>query len=939
MRFNRWGVSLLALSAAIIGQAALAQEAPQAAGGEVETLIVTGTRQTGTTARESATPIEVVGTDNLVSTGVPNLSQELTRLVPSFSSPTFGGDTANLTTAAVLRGLSPNHVLVLVNGKRRHSSSNIVADPGPNQGANPVDLDLIPASAIDHIEVLTDGAAAQYGSDAIAGVINIILKNSDHGGSVSATSGEYYGSPFDEVHNTGDGFTVDGSANAGAKLGEMGFLNLTAEYKHHDNSNITGPDLRGAAGGVPADPFQSRIEGDPESSLETLTFNTGYDFGGLDLYSFGTYSHRHAKSWENYRTETKAAGLTLPDGTPLINPYPAGFEPAETLTEDDYSLTVGAKGQVLGWNLDLSSTYGADNEDIGNVGGLNIDLYSATGFSPHTFRTGNINDSEWTNNLDFTHPYDIGLAAPLTVAFGGEYRYETFELDAGDPASRYGAGSQANPGFSLTDAHNVYRDSVGAYVDFATKPLPDWQVDLAGRFEHFSDSGDTQDGKISTRYDIIPEFGVRATVSNGFRAPSLAQEYFSATNVGPGYASAQLPVNSVGAQLLGAVPLKPEVSNNYSVGFVAEPIPHLHVSADAYQINIHNRIVDTGQFTGDIVGQAIQDNGNVVEKGDLVFAQYFTNALTTHTRGLELSIEYPQDYGDLGEVDYSITGNYNNTVALVSAANANRFQLDASALGYLTTASPHTKIIANAFWTKDPWDVNLRGTYYGKSSTVDLNTETGSYYANQIDPAFIVDLEIGYTLDQWHFSVGANNLFNTFPNKVNPIGEAPVNAQIYNTFSPYGYQGGYYYTRVTFNFGGPAPSAPEVAPPPPIPAPAPPPPPAAPEPARSFQVFFDFDKSDITAAAAKVIQAASDAVKSGHVVQITVTGHTDTVGTAAYNQGLSERRAAAVKKTLVADGVAGGEITTIGVGKTGLLVPTADGVREPQNRRAEIVLQ
>jgi outer membrane protein OmpA-like peptidoglycan-associated protein len=400
-----------------------------------------------------------------------------------------------------------------------------------------------------------------------------------------------------------------------------------------------------------------------------------------------------------------------------------------------------------------------------------------------------------------------------------------------------------------------------------------------------------------------------------------------------------LPVNSAGAALLGAQALKPEVSNNYSFGLISEPLPHLSVTLDAYQINIHNRIVDTGQFTGTTVLNAIQDNGNVVEKGDLVFAQYFANAVTTHTRGLELSAEYPEDLGDLGEVKWSVKANYNNTVALVPLSSAIRFNLDASAISYITTAAPHDKIIGDAFWTNDPWDVNLRGTYYGQSSTVDLNTETGSYYANKVDPAFIVDLEIGYTLNNWHFTVGADNLFNTFPNKVNPIGEAPVNAQIYNTFSPYGYQGGYYYTRVTYSFGeeaAPSPIVPAVVP---VEQPKPVPEVKTPEKQRSFQVFFDFDKSDVTEAAAQVIAAAAESVKAGNVTTITVTGHTDTVGTARYNQALSERRAAAVKKALVADGVAGGEITTIGVGKTGLLVPTADGVREPQNRRAEIVLQ
>jgi len=278
MRIEIYGISMLALTLGVLSQTAQAQQtaAVQVGSGEadVEAIIVTGTRSANVKARDSSAPIQVVTAETLDTTGVPNLSEELTTLVPSFSSPTYGGDTAALTTAAVLRGLSPNDVLVLVNGKRRNASANLFADPGPQQGANPVDLDFIPAAAIDHVEVLTDGAAAQYGSDAIGGVINIILKNADHGGTATATTGAYYGSPFNEVHQGGDGFTLDAQANQGVALGTSGFLNLTAEYKHHDNSNITGPDPRGAAGGVPSDPFQSRIDGDPESSLYNLAYNT-----------------------------------------------------------------------------------------------------------------------------------------------------------------------------------------------------------------------------------------------------------------------------------------------------------------------------------------------------------------------------------------------------------------------------------------------------------------------------------------------------------------------------------------------------------------------------------------------------------------------------------------------------------------------------------------
>jgi iron complex outermembrane recepter protein len=784
-----------------VSQIAQAQGKPAAGQDDSEAIIVTGTRVAGVKARDSSTPVEVVTSESLTATGLPNLSQQLPLIVPSFSSPSYGADTAALTTAAVLRGLSPNEVLVLVNGKRRNASANLFADPGPRQGSNPVDLDFIPSAAIDHIEVLTDGAAAQYGSDAIAGVINIILKNADHDGTVTSTTGAYYGSPFNEVHQGGDGFTIDSQANMGTALGISGFLNMTAEYRHHDNSNITGPDPRGAAGGVPADPFQSRIYGDPENSLETLLYNAGYNVAGLELYATGTYSHRHAKAFENFRTETKGAGLTLDStGAPLPNPYPLGFEPAETVSEDDYAQTFGIRGETAGWKWDLSSTYGADLEEIGNVDSINLALYQATGNSnPHDFRTGNLNDGQWTNTLDINRDFEIGLASPLNVAYGAEYRLETFQLVAGDPASRFLEGSQANPGFSLSDAHDVNRENEAVYLDLATDPIRHLKIDVAGRFEHFSDFGDTKDGKISGRYDFTPDYAARATISNGFRAPSLAQEFFSATNVGPGFATAQLPVNSPGAAFLGAVPLKPEVSNNYSFGFVAQPVPRLHVTVDAYQIDIRNRIIDSGLVTTPNVIQALTLNGNAVEAGDAVSAQFFANAASTHTRGVDFTATYPTDLGDYGDIEWTLAGNYNNTIAQISAADAARFGVNASVISYLTTAAPREKIILGANWANNPWDINLRGTYYGRSSTVDQNQATFGFVNNQIDPAFIIDLEGGYTLGAWHFAVGANNLFNTFPNKVDPATTSPT-SEIFNVNSPYGYQGGYYYTRVRVDF-------------------------------------------------------------------------------------------------------------------------------------------
>jgi iron complex outermembrane receptor protein len=749
-----------------------------------ESVIVTGTRETNVKARDSVAPIDVLPASALQATGATNLRDALERALPSLNHAAFAGDYGALTDSVQLRGLSPDHVLILIDGKRRHTTANIYADGGPLQGSAPVDLDMIPLSAIDHIEVLRDGAAAQYGSDAIAGVINIILKSADHGGDFTATTGQYY---------DGGGFTGEGSGDVGTSLGDGGFLHLSADYDHHNHSIRSGADSR--TGVVDNDIF-----GDPEVERESLAYNAGkfYADDAVEVYTFGTYTHRNAQSYENYR---------LPTIIPSI--YPGGFSPQATINENDYSLTIGVKGkQLLGWNWDLSSTYGGDNDGLGLINSGNPSLGAAT---PTSFDIGDFKITQWTNTADLVRPFNVGLAAPLNVAFGGEWRRETYQIHPGDPSSYENGGAQSEQGLSPVNAGSYGRSNSAGYLDLATNLLPHWQIDLAARHEHYTDFGDTTSGKLSTRYDFSERFALRGTVSNGFRAPSLAQEYYAALGVSPTGASGQIAAGSPAAKALGAGTLQPEKSINFSLGAVAEPLEGLHTTLDAYFIRITDRIVDGGSYSGEQAINALAQNGVTfpagIDPAD-VTAVFFSNGADTKTYGIDLTADYRSDFGTWGSVDWDAAFNYNRTLLTRLGLDGNGNPLlDAAQIANLTTVSPESKLIVGGTW-KDArgWLATLHEIRYGKSVSLD-EYYTGpnafsltTLYKSVNNPKYVTNLEAGYQWGsgfQWVF--GANNLFNVYPKQL-PQAQRYVGAAKYDDYTGVGIDGGYYYTRLTYSF-------------------------------------------------------------------------------------------------------------------------------------------
>ena len=765
------------------------RKAPSPLANTGEAVIVTGTRSLGTKARNSTSPIDVITASALHRTGEPNLAAALVKTDPSINAAAEGADTADLTSALVLRGLNPNDTLVLIDGKRRNGTANITADAGPEQGATPVDINMIPAAAIDHIEVLRDGAAAQYGSDAIAGVINVIMKKTDHGTEGNALTGA-------DAYN-GDGWQYQLNADQGAAFGNDGYVHIGGQLYHADHFITPAIDDRTGRDDNP-------ITGLPEETRETLSVDFGKTLlPGIQGYGLITYGHRHAEAFENFR---------LPDILPQL--YPFGFTPIETDEENQYSATLGIKGDdFLGFRWDLSTTYGSDDVSIGNKNTGNPNLYQAIGYSPTDAFAEGLRDGQWTNNLDLSRPMHV-LTLPFVLSFGAEHRYESYNITAGNPASYELGGTQGFGGLLPANAGSFSRDVYAGYIEGDLHPLPQWDVDLAGRFEHYTDSGDTETGKISSRYNFTRSFAIRGTVSNGFRAPTLAEEHFSALNVSPTGASGDLAVSSAAAALLGAVPLKPERSTNASGGIVMEPIRDLSITADVYQINIRDRIIGGGNYEGPLAIQAIALTGAVLPSnigGNDVSAFYFSNGASTRTQGADINVHYFTNLDEYGSINWTAGIDLNRTrlTHLSNDTNGNPL-LSAAGIADLTTEFPRSKILLDAFWRIGKWDVNVRQTRYGQTKGEEQYTDLAPpalQFSNTVYDAFVetprwlTDLEVGYSITpHWHIAIGGNNLFNILPRQLplvtNYLGSNPYDAASQQV----PISGGFYYGRVNFTF-------------------------------------------------------------------------------------------------------------------------------------------
>jgi iron complex outermembrane receptor protein len=820
------------LGMAMQSSTTIAEIAPQAredtnAG---EAIVVTGSRGQERTVMDSPTPIDVIGAAELEKTGKAGIFSALNTLVPSFNLPVrAGGATSTVIATGGLRGLNPDQTLILVNGKRRHKTSLINAVSTLYNGSVPADLDMIPTSAVDHIEVLRDGAAAQYGSDGIAGVINIILKKGTEGGSASFSAGQNF--------DRSDGELYRADANVGLALGERGFLNLSISAKKQEMSNRADP-IAGCSVTATTtclyplvngqlDPRDARDVGTdrilttsygvmPQQSINTA-FNAAYEVGDVELYAFGTYGQRRSDLWYSYRYPK--------DVNNLMDVYPNGYRPHVRIDEEDLEIAVGARGEIKGWNWDFSNTYGRNRARQSSTGTLNPTLGNT---SPTAFYIGALRSSEYVSSLDLTRGYDVG-GGNLQVSAGGQFRREKYETFAGDPAS-YAVGpftlvgttprtpgAQSSAGFQPDDVGKMSRDNFALYGDVAYDPSRNLTIGAAARFEHYDDaSGDTLIWKLNSRYAVTPWLALRGAVSTGFRAPAVAQQIYSQTTnqfrtvLGVNNVLLQiktLPVDSPTAIALGASPLTPEKSTNISGGIVLTPLRSLNITIDAYQIKVKDRIVITSTLTGSSVIPILIANG----LSPALSAQYYTNAIDTRTRGVDVVATYRHTLFDDIKMQWNFGFNYNKTVithiidnpSQLSALSTELF--DRSSRSNLTTNLPKTKAFLNNVTTIGDFSLNSRLVRFGKFDVLQNASSTVNgvpVYANDrhYSAKWITDLELGWQLTKTvDVAIGANNIFNVYPDAVGAV-SATLGQGKYPGTSPIGFTGGFYYARLGIDF-------------------------------------------------------------------------------------------------------------------------------------------
>ena len=841
-------LSLLCLGMAALSPAALAEDKVEDKETVLDTVrvISTGTRGNTLTVAESPSPIDIISGEEIRKTGKASLREALGRIVPSFTAPAqAGGGTSSSVRPVSIRGLSGDHLLVLVNGKRRHNTAVYNNFARIASGSVPVDLDLIPLAAIERIELLRDGASAQYGSDAIAGVLNIILKSQDNGGSASVTVGQQEDKPGDLTQT---------SLNGGFAIAENGgFLNTSADIRLQGPSYAAG-DAQGAwyypvldgksvpfgTAGAQPDPREATVDRLMEKGYGRSNRDEVYNFAynaelpvhdDLKLYSFSTYSDR---SIVDTRGSFRATSLSS-----IPELYPNGFHAQRLIDEKDFQVALGGKGNAAGWGYDLSTTYGKDDVRLGAQNTLNASLGPD---SKTTFYLGAQEFEQLTNNLDLTRPFEAGLHAPVQVSVGVEHRWEQYLQSAGEPDSyrnggwAYPAGSpragqkptaglQSFTGTSPADAGEMDRNSYALYFDLGSNLTERLYTSTAFRFEHYDDSsGNTASGKLSTRYELAPGLALRGTVNTGFRAPSLAQQTFSVTqNTSVRLADGTtqtllaryLPPGSVAAQALGAEDLQPEKSTNFSVGLSYEPSRNARVTLDVYRIDIKDRIVkseiirDTGSST------KVRDTLASLGINDLYSAQYNINGVDTRTDGVDLVGELHSDYGRFGRVRWSALYSYNKTEirqindnsTVTSLLGSNYVIFGHQAQTDLTEGTPRDKLVLGGNWSIGDFVTDLRLTRYGKY------TEAGTTAATDLKfgAKWVTDLDVTYLLTQnLSVALGANNLFGVRPDKQaataiqTGLGSAnPTeinNPDNYGSFGPFGLNGAFYYARLTYDW-------------------------------------------------------------------------------------------------------------------------------------------
>jgi iron complex outermembrane recepter protein len=788
--------------------------------------ITVGSRAIGA-EQEKAVPVDVITEEQIQSAPSSETNQIIQKMAPSFNFPrptiTDGTDSVR---PATLRGLGPDQLLVMVNGKRRHASALVNANNSVGRGSSGVDLNAIPAAAIASVEILREGAAAQYGSDAIAGVINLVLKSDAAPLELAARAG---------MTTHGDGQMLNVSADGGWGIGR-GALVLIGEYRVRYETNRAGIDPRsqiveGDAGNNPVQqPNTHWGDSYMRDSMLWANFNTPVSADGKHIaYAFGGYSNRHGSHGGFFRRALQAQNW------PQI--YPLGFLPLIQPRIEDMSLAAGARGELRSWFYDLSAGYGRNKFDFYVTDSLNTSLGPSIPPNQTRFYSGSLGDDLWTANLDVSRPFRIGgLAGPINVAWGLEWRRDGFEQMAGEPNSYISGGvrdrtgqpappgAQVFPGFQPSNEVDVSRNSKSIYVDLEGDVLPMLRLGVAGRYENFSDFGDTTNGKITARFSPLKQLILRGSASTGFRAPSLSQGYWSAisTNflVGPSgqlepFQTGTYRVDSDVARALGAEPLKPEKSKNLSAGLVWQPLANVEVTADYFHIDIDDRIVFSGNFTGNRILPMIQPLGATA-------ARFFTNAIDTETNGYDVVGNYQRPLLG-GQVDLSAAYSWNETKIVGVVRTPPQLEglgevlFDRIERRRVECGQPRDNVRLMQAFHLGSFDITARESRYGEyCSFTALVAVPGFADPQPIDDqnfsaAWLADLEFAYRWRDYSFSVGAENLFDVFPDR-NKVFRDPERLPgvytsqsnfgifTYPSHSPFGMNGRFVYTRIGYTF-------------------------------------------------------------------------------------------------------------------------------------------
>jgi iron complex outermembrane receptor protein len=884
--------------------------APEEAGREI---VVIGSRVANRTVADSPVPIDVISSSALQASGTGELNKTLNQLVPSFNFPQPSiADGSDVTRPATLRGLNPDQTLVLVNGKRRHVSALLNINGTVGRGAAAVDMNMIPALAIKQIEVLRDGASSQYGSDAIAGVINVQLKTADSGGRAQVSYGKYVTtldgvSNFDglvggqpaldatdsrylQANGSGERKARDGAyttfgVNVGLPIGDGGFFNFTGEYRDRNFTNRQGYDLRPnyirptTTTFDPREASFNRLDfryGDAKTEDFNFLINAGLPLGSADFYAFATYGHRDGLSAANFRQQSAATNRdfstiapgTTPTNANFVGLTPDGYLPKIQSNIDDMSVTSGIRADIAGFKGDFSLGFGRNELNYRTEDSVNVSFGPQ---SQRSFDAGGLAFSQILANADLVRQFDVGLAGPLSFAFGGEYRHEIYQIRPGDPQSYQtgplfqaarattaanctvltgvytaatgicsfpgraaAAGAQGFGGLPASARTNVDRDSFAGYVEFDADLFDGLTATAAGRYEHYSDFGDTLNGKLALRYEFVQGFAVRGSVSNGFRAPSLHQQYFTTTSTnflaGVPVDVSTVPVSSPVARALGSQPLDPEKSFNLSGGVTLNPFRGFNLTVDYFRIKIKDRVVLSENLGAAGVGTAAQNTAVQAVLAANGFsnvgaARFFINGLDTTTQGVDAVATYRADLGGLGAWNFSAAYNYTQNQIdkrlnnLGSLAQIPGLVLFGRVEGIrFERGQPRTKVVLATDTKIAGVGLSARTTRYGSvispETTAPLGANATSLTALGPDdqvlrPKWITDFSLSYELQGVQLTLGVDNAFDVYPDRrpfgLRPAsvgGSYPATYQFlpYTGFSPFGFNGRFLYARAAINF-------------------------------------------------------------------------------------------------------------------------------------------